>query len=185
MSARKYITPGPIGTKLGTFIVNENLEIINKHIPLSLYDKYLIDSINLGISWFHKRLTEHKVDEKFFRHYDKFVKLINNSAYSDELNQGIIEATYDLNSKLNHIETPVIQHIEKKRVHHLGPDSLNNITEKDIDLTRGLMVQTTPGKYELFLYVRHLDHYDTLPYEYISEKIRNLPNLLYNGYKLN
>ncbi len=184
MSTRKYssVPVGPIGTKLGTFIINEALETENKHVPISSYDKYLIDSITLGIKWLYKTISENAVDEKFHRYYEKFNRAIQDGKYSDELNQDVIETSYDLNSRINRI---IVQRQDKKKIGHLGPEDLNKITEKDVDFTRGLMVQTVAGKFELFLYVHHSDHYDVLPYEYIAERVKELPKLYIGDHQIN
>ena len=189
MLGKKYNNSGPIGTKLGTFIVDENLETVNKYVPILLYDKYLIESINFGVKWLFTKIEGHTgIGDKYTRYRDKFIKLINDDKYSDDLNQQVIEITHDLSSKLNRIKAPELARSDKgasKNNNHLGPSNLDDILENDVDFTRGLMVQTVPGRYELFLYVRHSDHYDILPYEFIVERLKTVPNLLINGYKVN
>lgn len=228
---------GPVGTKLGTFIVDENLTIENNYVALPLYDKYLIDSITIGLAWIGKKIKENAVDAKYLRLYQKFCGLLQNVGYTDELNQSVIEVAHDLSSKINSVTVknplnvstglynsppspsmtlggppglpgphgphgpggnssprgpPKINHREalpvkdfKFRPNHLGPTDLDSITDKDIDFSRALMVHTISGKYELFIYVRHNDHWDLLPYEYISRKLDKIPGLIYNGMKIN
>lgn len=199
---------GPIGTKLGTFIVDDKLTIENSYVALQLYDKLLIDSITIGLKWIGKKLDENLLDNKYKRLYQKFTSLIETNGYTDELNQSIIEIAHDISSKINSVASKQLVNSAtgsprnnqkmftgnqvsssikefKFKPNHLGPDDLNNITDKDIDFSRGLMVQSLPGKYDLFLYVRHNDHFDLLPYEYITEKIKRLPQLIYQGMKIN
>jgi len=195
MSTRKYATIGPIGTKLGTFLINDDLETANKYVSIAQYDKYLIESITIGMKWLTSKIEENGIDKKFLILYNRFQKQINDGDITDQLNQNIIEICYNLSSKLNKIERSSLtssKEIKSKinihavpKSNHLGPMQLSDITEKDIDLSRGLMTQSGVGKYDLYLYVKHQDHYDILPYEYIIDKVKILPNLLFNGYKIN
>lgn len=210
---------GPVGTKLGTFIIDDELTIENKYISLSLYNKSLIDSINKGLQWMEKKIYNDIQDVKYIKLYQKFKYLIGTYGYTNELNQSIIEASHDILSKLNIVKASIFKsntnmndnsgkiidgrnnnkvpntndkikdvyepkHSTVKK-NHLGPNDLNNITDADVDFSKGLMVQTLPGKYQLFLYVRHNDHWDILPYECICDKIKKIPNLIFNGVKIN
>jgi len=197
MSSVGYLSHGPIGTKLGTFIIDDNLQIANIHVPINLYNKYLTESINIGIKWLHKKIEDSSIDQRYPSLFNKFITLIENNGFTDDINQNIIEMVCSLSNKLNK-KTPTIDNIrssqeikppsdykKEKHIHHLGPHNLSDLTEQDIDFTRGIMVQMSTGKYELFFYVRHDDHNDILPYEYIFDKIKNIPTLMVNGYKLN
>jgi len=203
----KIKTHGPIGTKLGTFIVDDNLTIENKYISLSSYNKLLIDSINMGLKWIETKVKDEMVDTKYVKYYNKFLNSIENYGYTNEVNQNIIEVAHDMLSKFNPVKilSQKPSHIIKTdnikpdidlkshqpdknstvKNNHLGPQNLDNITDIDVDFSKGLMVQTMPGRYQLFLYVRHNDHWDILPYEHIAEKIKSIPNLLFNGIKIN
>ena len=195
MDIIKYGNHGAIGTKLGTFIINDNLVIVNKHVPIPVYSKYLSESINIGIKWLHKQIEDSTVESKYSLLLDKFISLIDQGNYTDDLNQNIIEVVCNLLNKLNKLKLPdsirSSQEIKRspevkreRRVGHLGPQELSQINEKDVDFSRALMVQTSTGKYELFFYVRHNDHNDILPYEYIADKVKNIPQLMFNGYKI-
>lgn len=190
MHKSKY-TPGAIGTKLGTFIIDDNLTISSEYVPINHYSSRLFDSINMGIKWMEKAINN-TTDNKYNKLLDKFNKFIKDGQCTDELNQSIIDVSHDLlykidQNKVNDMKiSQEIKNIKKGRNSPiLGPDKISDITEKDIDLSRGLMVQTSSGKYELYLYVRHRDHNDILPYDYIIDKVKSLPNLVFNGFKIN
>lgn len=195
MSIKKGADPGPIGTKLGTFIVDENLQVLSKHVPINMYNEYLVQSINSGFKWLYKISETRSLDQRYTKSLEKFRDSIEHGYYTDSLNQEIIDTTHNLLSKIDNsspIELRLSQEIKNlkgprkgKNIAPMGPHNVEDMTDKDVDLTRALIVQTSTGKYELHLYVRHNDHYDILPYDYIIEKVKILPNLIYNGSKIN
>ena len=188
MTLNKSPNFGAIGTKLGTFIVNDELEIKNIHVSQFKYNEYLINSINTGIGWLLKVLQEKKIDDKGISTIKKLHNLVIEGNFNERLNHSIIETCYNIDDKLTTIVNknsyPNFSHNNRKN-HHLGPHNLSQITEHDIEFNRGLMVETLPGKYTLYFYVKHQDHLDLVPYEYIIDKIKDIPNLLYNGHKIN
>lgn len=209
---------GPIGSKLGTFIINSNLEIKDEYVALHQYDKYLKDSINTGLEWISNNVGALSGD-KYLNLFERIKNNINKDGYTDTINQNIIELSYDILSKLNNPKTEEAPgyfalggnslkgsgsgrnslknsnsgnflkksnssmkksnpSTKNKMDAHLGTDNLDKLSITDVDLTRSLMVQVDIGRFVMFLYVRHLDHWDILPYEYIYEKIENFPSLL-------
>lgn len=182
---------GPIGTKLGTFIIDSSLAVQNVRVSIQRYNQLLVDSINFGLKWISQKLLENKVDERFSQTLENLYSMLRKNGYDDSLNQSVIETVHKLSDKLNMLKLnmyipPVkeIKEIKQKEI-HLGPADLDKITFKDVNFTKGIMVQVSSGKYELFLPVRHDDHWDILPYEYIQNKIGIMPNLLLNGSKIN
>ena len=194
----KLTKHGPIGTKLGTFIIDDNLTTKHMHVALSVYPNFLIESITFGLNWMRENIKDLPDDNKYARLYGKFMNSLDTSNYTDNLNQNIIETAYALSVYLNNMhsqrshqelltnslrDSQNIRDGNQKK--HVGPSDLENITEKDVDFSRVILVMITPGKYQLFLKVRHDEHWDILPYDFIIEKIGSVPNLFYGGIKIN
>ena len=180
----KVSSLGPVGTKLGSFIINDQLETKNDYYNVAQYDKFLRNSIEIGLSWLRKHVptlgtVKYKnllvsVEEQFIR-----------SKYTESLNQRVIELSYDVLSKINDTSTPTVQRKfseghknseNKSKIkidNHLGALSLDKITLIDVDTTKFIMVETQPGNFILCLNVKHNDHWDCIPYKYIAEKIPN------------
>ena len=171
---------GPIGTKLGSFIVNDQLEITNNYFTLPQYEKYLNSSIDIGLLWLRKNVPLSNSSK-----YKYLLQGIENSLtdgkYTEALNQKIIELSYDVLSKINEGTRKIPNRNSPKREikvkskldTHLGPETLDKITTQDVDSDKLVLVETYPGNFVLCLYVRHNDHWDILPYKYIAEKIPN------------
>ena len=168
---------GPVGTKLGTFIMNDQLQIKNEHFPLNRYDGLLINSIETGLEWLRKNvhlLGLQKYDTLLVKVEEQF-----NKGYTEGLNQRIIELAYDVLSKINDVgasslskKTPEVKP-KNKLNNHLGALNLNDISLVDVNVDKYVFVETFPGNYVLCLYVKHNDHFDLLPYDYIAKKIPN------------
>ena len=165
---------GPVGTRLGTFITNNQLDIESKHFPLNQYDKLLVNSINLGLEWLRKNINILNIQK--YNNLLTVIERLYTEGCTDSLNQKIIELAYDVLSKVNDLNinparnTPEIKP-KTKLNNHLGAPNLNDISVIDILTDTYVMVQTFPGNFVLCLYVKHNDHYDILPYEYIIKKV--------------
>src|SRR5437773_1416968 len=105
INPRKIIDPGAIGTKLGTFIIDDNVKVSHEHVSLHQYDKFLIDSINFGLKWLSKKSQEGKLDTRDLATIQKLQNDFKENNYTDNLNQRIIEVCYNIRSKLNKIIT--------------------------------------------------------------------------------
>ena len=176
--------PGPIGTKLGLFIIDDKLEISNDYYSIAQYDKYLKTSIELGLTWLKKHvpiLSSAKYKNLLINIEDQISKY----NYTESINQKIIELSYDVLDNINKIAT----HPEKKssvlqKNNHLGPENLDKISIEDIDPEMHVLVETHLGNFVLFLYVKHNDHWDILPYKYIIEKIPNFKFEILNNIEI-
>ena len=174
----KVSSLGPVGTKLGTFIINDQLEIKNEYYNLAQYDKALKNSIDIGLTWLRKHIPVinlTKYNNLLLSVEEQYLK----GKYTESLNQRIIELSYDILSKLNDMTTPPVLRkypetkIKVKPENHLGAPDLDKISLSDVNIEKYVMVETYPGNFVLCLYVKHNDHWDILPYKYIAEKIEN------------
>ena len=168
----------PIGTKLGSFIINDQLEVQNAYHTLAQYEKMLKSSINIGLYWLQQNVPILNIN-KYTNLLTNVEQQFSRTKYTESLNQRIIELSYDVLSKLNSITSQPIfkshteNKIKPKQDNHLGTPDLDKILLSDVNTEKYIMVETHPGNFVLCFYVKHNDHWDILPYKYISEKIEN------------
>ena len=168
----------PIGTKLGSFIVNDQLEVQNAYHTLAQYEKLLKSSIDIGLYWLQRNVPILDIS-KYKNLLTNVEEQFSKNKYTESLNQRIIELSYDVLSKLNSMTSQPIfkKHIDNKIKtkpdNHLGTPDLNKILLADVNTEKYIMVETHPGNFVLCFYVKHNDHWDILPYKYIADKIDN------------
>src|SRR5205823_1786295 len=95
---------GPSGTKLGSFIINDQLEIKNEYCTVVQYDIHLKNSIDIGLVWLRKNIS-HLNDPKYESVLTSIESHFIKKGYTDALNQRILELSHDVLTKMNQIIT--------------------------------------------------------------------------------
>lgn len=196
----------PIGTLKGTFIINTSLDEIIGNFNIIEYYNLLKKSIYYGLNWIDTYLIDNPdyilisiyrykkniLDHEFNDYILSFCRKWKNIIKSNVLYYNLIPKNFlhilpditpnlDLNNYINSIKKNTQHIIQTPQYKELkcGEDKLNLM---DIKLDNIYMVQYLPGKYELFVLVKHKDHYDYYPYKiinknipYLNELIKNLP----------
>lgn len=201
-------SPGIIGTKRGTFILDPNLNVGTISVPVEHYDEYLKKSIDYGLEWLNRYVFTNNIDKQLT--LNKFKKGIN---YTDECNQQLIDICYGWvkkkkspsvspkpKTKSNFREYSVWaqpkplrysnlieetdEEIKNELNEILSEPELHSYTIHDINLSNGYLVCGPNGESEIFINIRHNDHNDILPMSYLCEKFPELKNILHGTYKL-
>jgi len=158
------------GPKTAQFLLDDKLTLIKKEVHTQDYDRMIRKSILIALEWLEIHVLSNPANAF------KLQKLLKKGIrFTNETNQYLINLCYQWKKIID------TKKIENQQIHiHHGTLDLEDIKYEDINFTKLYMVETAPGIYTPFYPVRHQDHWDYLPYSYISQKI-NLKDFGING----